>query len=107
MFIKFKPIDKRGQQYVDLYNKIHKYILKVMRAYPKMSSEYLLQKIKSRYDLEFMKMKLEISFDKLIDKPYYQNILNYYNNNELLKMDERYYINNSVDKMIDYYDKII
>ncbi len=103
--VKDKPQEKRNQKYVDLYDKVNKYILKLMRDYPKMDSIEVLKKAKEKYDLDSVGMELEISFEKLNNKEYFSNVIDYYRSNwELLKKGKKKYISATIDKIVGRYE---
>lgn len=103
--VKDKPQEKRDQKYVDLYDKVNKCILKLMRDYPKMDSVEVLKRVKAKYDLDSVGMKLEINFEKLNDKEYFSNVIDYYcSNNKLLKKGKKKYISATIDQLISRYE---
>lgn len=103
--IKNKPRGKRNQKYIDLYDKVDKYILKLIRDYPKMDSTEVLKRVKEKYDLESVGMELEISFEKLNDKEYFSNVIDYYRSNwELLKIGKKSYVSTTIDKIVGRYE---
>ena len=103
--IKNKPRGKRDQKYIDLYDKVDKYILKLIRDYPKMDSTEVLKRVKEKYDLDSVGMELEISFEKLNDKEYFSNVIDYYRSNwELLKIGKKSYVSTTIDKIVGRYE---
>lgn len=103
--VKDKPREKRDQKYVDLYDEVNRCILELMINYPKIGSIEVLKKVKESYDLDSVGMELKINFEKLINKEYFVNIIDYYHKKwEVLDINKESYINMSIDKVVSRYE---
>ena len=103
--VKDKPREKRNQKYVELYDKVDKYILELIKNNPKIDSIEILKKVKKNYDLDSVGMELKINFEKLINKEYFANVIDYYHKKlEVLDIDKEIYINMSIDKVVSRYE---